>query len=329
MQKNRLANWLYQINAHDIPVNNWQFFRVLVNLALKKAGMKYSEEKLNDALGNIEEMYIGNGWYTDGHTHRCDYYISFAIHFYSLIYALVMRDEDKERSKEFINRAERFGKDFIYWFSENSEAVPYGRSLTYRFAQISFWSACLISGAKPFDYGVIKGIISRHMSDWAAAPICDNSGTLTTGYKYPNMHMTEWYNASGSPYWAFKAFAILMLPDNHLFWKVDPKPMPELEGIKFIPEARMLITRTESSVCMFVPGLQDDENFGYSEWKYSKFAYSTAFGFSVPRGMSSPAATAPDSMLAFELGGSVFAKNLIRECRISDSAIFMKTLKRQ
>lgn len=37
VQKENLANWLYQINEHTIPNNNWLFFRVLVNIALKNA----------------------------------------------------------------------------------------------------------------------------------------------------------------------------------------------------------------------------------------------------------------------------------------------------
>lgn len=31
-----------------------------------------------------------------------------------------------------------FVKQFIYWFDEEGEAIPFGRSLTYRFSQVSF-----------------------------------------------------------------------------------------------------------------------------------------------------------------------------------------------
>ena len=41
-EKQNLAAWLGQINAHTIPDCNWQFFRILVNLALKSVGMPYS-----------------------------------------------------------------------------------------------------------------------------------------------------------------------------------------------------------------------------------------------------------------------------------------------
>ena len=106
-----------------------------------------------------------------------------------------MGDEDAERCKIFKQRAYDFAQEFIYWFDDDGSSVPYGRSLVYRFAQVSFWSACLIADVKPFDYGVIKGIIVRHLNSWLDCPIFDRSGILTLGYKYPNLLMTEYYNA--------------------------------------------------------------------------------------------------------------------------------------
>lgn len=96
-----LSEWLYGINEYFVPTNNWQMFKVLVSCALKKVGRKYSIDNINAAFKTTEETYKGNGWYTDGHTQRRDYYVSFAIHFYCLIYAAVMGDEDFERCMIF------------------------------------------------------------------------------------------------------------------------------------------------------------------------------------------------------------------------------------
>ena len=65
-EKQNLAAWLGQINAHTIPDCNWQFFRILVNLALKSVGMPYSPELLEDGLCKIDSYYSGDGWSTDG-----------------------------------------------------------------------------------------------------------------------------------------------------------------------------------------------------------------------------------------------------------------------
>ena len=138
-EKANFTAWLWQINTHAVCDSNWRFFRVLVNIALKHLGEEYSEERLSEDLARFDDFYIGGGWYMDGPQHQKDYYISMAIHFYSLIYAMF---EDDEYAVKFRGRAELFAKDFIYWFADDGAALPYGRSLTYRFAQAAFWSAC-------------------------------------------------------------------------------------------------------------------------------------------------------------------------------------------
>ena len=80
-----------------------------------------------------------------------------------------------------------FAKQFLYWFDEDGAALPFGRSLTYRFAQVSFFSACLLCGIEPLPIGVMKGLIVRHMKYWLSLPVFDRNGILTIGYGYPNL----------------------------------------------------------------------------------------------------------------------------------------------
>ena len=86
-EKQNLAAWLNQINAHTIPDCNWQFFRILVNLALKSVGLPYSPELLEDGLAKIDSYYSGDGWSTDGASVQKDYYIPWAIQYYGLLYS--------------------------------------------------------------------------------------------------------------------------------------------------------------------------------------------------------------------------------------------------
>ena len=157
---------------------------MLVNVALMKLGRKYDAGKLEKYLQGVEEFYLGDGWYQDGDSGQKDYYVSFAIHFYCLFYARVMGEEDPERCRIYKERAMLFGKTFIYWFDEDGAALPFGRSLTYRFAQVSFWSACLMAGVYPYPVEVIKGLIVRHMQDWLKKPVFDRDHILTIGYAY-------------------------------------------------------------------------------------------------------------------------------------------------
>ena len=64
--KDHLADWLYQINLYSQADNNWHYFKVIVNLALKSVGKKWNPEEVKKAMDRYESFYLGNGWYSDG-----------------------------------------------------------------------------------------------------------------------------------------------------------------------------------------------------------------------------------------------------------------------
>ena len=59
----------------------------------------------------------------------------------------------------------------------------------------SFWSALAFADVDlpaPLTWGVVKGLQLRNIRYWAKQPGAYNSdGTLTIGYCYPNLNMTE------------------------------------------------------------------------------------------------------------------------------------------
>ncbi len=322
--KDNLADFLYTINEHTLPQCNWLLFAVLVNLALKSVDRRYSAEKLEEYLKTTESFYCGDGWYRDGDSNQKDYYISFAIHFYCLIYAKVAESEDAVRSELFKERAVIFAKQFIYWFDSTGEALPFGRSLTYRFSQVAFFSACLIAGIEPFSLGQMKGLIARHLENWLKRDIFDRDGILTIGYGYPNLIMAEAYNAPGSPYWAFKTFAFLMLPDEHPFWKTEAEPFPELEPLSSQPYADKLMYHYGNHATAYPVGIFSPGGHGQSVAKYGKFAYDTCFGFNVAKSSYGWYDNAPDSMLAFEIYGDCYVRRISLEAEIREKETWSK-----
>lgn len=320
-EKQNLNQWLLQINKYRSYDNNWRFFAVLVNAGLECVGGDYSQEAIDLGLEAIESYYLGDGWYSDGKNGCKDYYISFAIHFYSLIYAKTMQELDERRSRIYVERANLFAHDFIYWFDENGRAVPYGRSMTYRFAQAAFWSACVYAGVDTFPLGVLKGLLSRHIEDWMSAPVFDNGGVLSIGYRYQNLNMSEFYNAPGSPYWALKVFLLLALPDTHSFWTAEAMPMPDLQPIMTINKANMVVQRRACGVTVYPAGDYNPPGFVHMAEKYSKFAYSTKFGFSVPRSGRNLEEAASDSMLAFEVDGYIYVRCGVKKFKIENDEV--------
>ena len=303
-EKQNLARWLDQINHHQIPECNWQFFMILVNLALKKCGMPYDPENMARGLARIDSYYSGDGWSTDGASPQKDYYIPWAIQYYGVLYAKFAADTDPERAALYRSRAELFARQFIYWFDENGAALPYGRSLTYRFAQNCFWAACVWAGLEPFPLGVMKGLIVRNFNWWLDQKMFDRDGILTIGYCYPQMYMAERYNAPGSPYWGMKSFILLALPDS------QAEPMPALDALKPMPHANMLVARTKGRVTAYAAGVNEGHGHGQFPEKYAKFAYDTRFGFCASRSREVIYQAAPDSMLAFVIDDNVFVRKV-------------------
>ncbi len=318
-EKKNLVNWLIKINDVEHVDNNWNFFPVLVNISLKKLGEPYSQKVIDEKLEKIESFYRGDGWYSDGTRQRFEYYVAFALHFYSLLYAKIMEDDDPVRSKLFKERAMLFAKDYIYWFDEEGREVPFGRSLTYRFAHLAFWSACLYAGIEPLPLNVMKGIISRNLRWWMNMPIFDNAGIITVGYGYNQPHMVEEYTCFGSSNWCLKSFILLMLPENHPFWSAEEAPLPPLDSIHIIKPSSMVVQRINGYTCILPTG-QDGGMANHSDEKYSKFLYSSKYAFSISGSYASLDAAGVDNMLAFECKGHYFIRRKCMDYRVNDDA---------
>ena len=303
-QRQHLFDWLNQINLYDMPKNNWRFFRILVNIGFLKNGLPVDENRMREDMDLMESHYTADGWYFDYPTKR-DYYTLWGFHFYSLLYAAVMEKEDPERCVRIRERAALIAPRFACWFDREGRGLPYGRSLTYRFCQSSFWAAAAFAGVECSapDMGQMKHLLLNNLRFWLNRPIFDRGGALTVGYGYPNLCAAEGYNAQGSPYWALKTFWILALPEAHPFWQAEEKEYFPPE--RFLDEqVRLLLTRDPENrqVVAYTAGNHAWEHMHEDE-KYEKFAYSSQFAFSVAKEESALNRGAYDSMLAVRAEG--------------------------
>ncbi|KAL4891174.1 hypothetical protein BDV59DRAFT_194395 [Aspergillus ambiguus] len=326
--KTNLVNWLRQINDHIMPQNNWLWFRVFVNLALvKRLGVPRSEvqHQVEADLKTLDSFRTGGGWSSDGlwgdNRKQSDYYSgSFAIQFAQMLYVLFAGHDDEARAEEYRRLAKEFGAAFWRYFDQKGAAIPFGRSMTYRFAFAAFWSSVACAGVQlpsPFDEaGAIKGMLLRHLRWWSRHPdIFNSDGTLNIGFTYPNMYLSEAYNSPQSVYWCLKSFIVLLLPESHHFWSSAELSHP-LTGLSNLGSAeripispidvvwppRHILNSTPEHHFLLSSGQMTNNDHKARESKYGKFAYSSAFGFSVPTG-SLLHQLAPDSTLCVSHDG--------------------------
>ncbi len=305
-EQQQIYTWLNQINQSDGNVvdNNWRFFRLLVNSFFKKNQLDFRQQQMDHDIAEIESMYLGDGWYQDGHHNQRDYYIPMAMHYYGLFYATLFPTE--AQSKIYRERALKFAPYFLAWFSESGEALPFGRSLTYRFAQVAFFSAYAVAGlcdeADGLSHGEVKGIIKRHLDYWQNQEITVD-GILQVGYSYANLFMSESYNAVGSPYWAFKSFILLSLPQDHAFWQAPLQDLPKKKEKQDQPHAHMRFSRDkEGHVYALSAGQYATFEPKNNKEKYAKFLYSSSFGFNITNYDSASLENyAADSVLSLSL----------------------------
>lgn len=308
----RVRTYLGAINRLEIWDNNWRLFRVMVNIALERAGGPADRGRMSQDLDRIEQLSVSGGWYTDGPEGPCDFYNSFAFHFYGLLHAGLERQRDPVRAERALQRASSFSADFIHWFTARGDALPYGRSLTYRFAQAAFWGAyayaCVAGAAPAHGWGVVKGLVMRHLRWWMGQPILRGDGILEPGYAYATTSAVEDYISSSSPYWALKTFLPLALPADHPFWTSVEEPLPDLPRRRPQASPGLLLCRDaeHDHVWALAAGPRKAPDFRHGAEKYLKMCYSSHAGFGVPGAGSGLAWSAPDGNLLLSDDGVHF-----------------------
>ncbi|RYP10524.1 hypothetical protein DL765_008093 [Monosporascus sp. GIB2] len=248
-ERGNVENWLgNSINEKNMPNTNWLWFRVFANLGLKKNGGKFSQERLDADIEHLNTFYRGDGWSNDGPEgiHQMDYYSSsFAIHFLQLLYAKLAGEDEPARAEEFRKRAQVAALDLVHYYDNEGRSIPFGRSVGYRFAMVSFWGALAYAGVElpaPLTWGMVKGIVLRHLRWWQTQPdIWSSSGTLTIGYSYPNI----WPKTTTAPVAPYLGGHCMLLSSG----QACSYPMKGTHS------------------------------------KYGSFAYSSAYGYSVPPGL--------------------------------------------
>lgn len=306
-EKENVGNWLKAINMRQMPNTNWLWFRVFANLGLMKNGLKYDAEKMEKDLDHLDTFYRGDGWSNDGpdgYTQMDSYSGSFAIQYLQLLYAKLNGDKDPKRADTFRERARTFALDAIHYYDPQGRHITFGRSLTYRFAMAGFWSAVAFADLElpaPITWGVVKGLLLRNCRWWMSQKeMLSPQGTLTIGYSYPNQFISENYNSPGSPYWFMLSFVSLACPEAHPFWLAQEEALPStsLPSIKPLKQPLHIMVSKAGHTFLLSAGQMCHYPVRAGAAKYGKFAYSSAFAYSVPTGEYSIEAAGVDNTLA-------------------------------
>jgi len=287
--KDHTIAWLAQAYTTGVVDNNWHYFPVLVGHGLDAIGADRDPSIAQAHLDRIAEFDLGGGVFKDGPQGRVDYYNPFAFHTYALLHYRLGGDD------RFVAPAAEFARGFRSWFAADGAAVPYGRSMGYRFAQGSLWGALAAADVEAVPWGEAAGFSRRLLEWWWDKPILTPDHRLSVGYGYPNDALVEQYLTAGSPWWASKIFTGLLAPTDHPFWTAEPTELePEIVPL---PASKAVHIRDYDGDVMRLNGQDWREKMRGGKDTYARLAYSSLAGFS--RSVDGPGleAAAPDGAL--------------------------------
>ncbi|MFJ2739067.1 DUF2264 domain-containing protein [Streptomyces sp. NPDC087440] len=299
--RQRAVDWLLPALGPSPVNNNWWLFGLTVAGFLKDAGIETdrAQATIDTALARIEDWHLGDGWYSDGPHRAFDHYNAWALHFYPVLHAHLCGD--KALLDRYGPRLAAQLDSYTATFDANGAPLPYGRSLTYRFAAAAAPWLGALTGHTPLTPGATRRLASgtlRHFLDRGAT---DARGLLTLGWYDPYLPMIQSYSGPASPYWASKGFLGLLLPAGHPAWTAPEEPLPaeRADTVTLAAPPNLLIhsTAADGLVRLHNHGsnhVGDDEDPGYA-----RFAYSTRTG---------PSHETPDNHFSLDLDNAPTAR---------------------
>ncbi|MGW3665377.1 DUF2264 domain-containing protein [Streptomyces sp. NPDC005141] len=271
----RAAEWLGDaLTAEPWPCN-WELFPVTVGGFLQEIGYEpeASRAAIDRGLERIEQWYLGEGWYTDGHGRKFDYYNGWAMHLYPVLHAWLA--DDTRLLDLYAGRLEAHLGDYARLFGGDGAPMLQGRSLTYRFATTApLWLGAL-TGRTPLSPGETRRLASGALRYFLDRGAVDDKGLLTLGWRGPDEAFLQRYSGPASPYWAGKAFVGLLLPPDHEVWTAteEPGPTERADAVTSVGPPNWLLqsTRSDGLVRLHNHGSEDVRYDPY----YTRLAYST------------------------------------------------------
>lgn len=218
-------------NARNIrpAFNNWLLFGATVEAAFYAIGRPYDPMRLDYALRQMEQWYIGDGHYSDGPGFHWDYYNSLVIHpmLVDITRTMASSPEWAVWQEPIQTRAKRYAAILERSISPEGTFPPIGRSLAYRFGALQGLGQAALLGYLPEELtpGGVRAAMTAVITRMANAPgTFDANGWLRIGFCGQQPDIGEDYVSTGSLYLCAVGLLPLGLPANHDFWTLPAQP---------------------------------------------------------------------------------------------------------
>ena len=245
--KENLANALRKTRNIRAGFSNWLLFSAMVEAGLYVLGEDYDVMRVDFAIRQIEQWYVGDGFYMDGPRFQFDYYNSFVIQpMYATLVKLFRSHYDEKHQlysrdmsvgdkmeKFALPRLKRYARIQEMSIAPDGTFPPFGRSIVYRcgafqaLAQAAWWE-CLPGEVSPaMARRALTKVICKTLE---ADGTFNENGWLVIGLCGHQPNLAEPYITTASLYACTQVFLPLGLPADHPFW-ADPEEATTSEKI--------------------------------------------------------------------------------------------------
>jgi hypothetical protein len=211
--------------------SNWLLFTAMVEAGLARLGAPWDRTRVDYALRQHEQWYLGDGHYGDGPDFHWDYYNSFVIQPMLLDVLDAVGAEANQAwvamRAPVLARARRHAAIQERLIAPDGTFPAIGRSIAYRAGAFQLLAQIALRRALPEGVGPgqVRAALSAVLIRTLSAPSTfDANGWLRIGLAGHQPGVGERYISTGSLYLCATAFLPLGLPPDDPFWAQPPQP---------------------------------------------------------------------------------------------------------
>ncbi len=228
--REQVADRLAETRDRKPACNNWLLFAAAIEAALARLGRPWDRMRVDYAVRQHEQWYLGDGQYGDGPEFHWDYYNSFVIHPLLVDVLDALGDDDpgwqaiRTRQQARARRQAAVQERLI---APDGSFPPIGRSLAYRIGAFQLLAQMALrhdlpEGVSPAMVRCgLTAVIARQMN---LPGTFDAGGWLTIGFAGEQPEIGEGYITAGSIYLAACGLLPLGLANDDPFWSSPDEP---------------------------------------------------------------------------------------------------------
>ncbi|HWA26535.1 MAG TPA: DUF2264 domain-containing protein [Lacunisphaera sp.] len=283
-QRTLVLDYLGQLSTASSYDNNHYLFHLTPTPVLEANGRDGHRAHHTAMIERLLGMYRGDGWYLDGSNQSFDKYNAWGFHLYDQVIYRFDAPWRRQFGAQIEDSTRRFLSGYANLVGRDGGPIPWGRSLSYRFAELAALGWASWNGMNPLPPGEARRIASGVLRYFWEHGAQDPDGLLQVGFRDTNAAVAEFYNGPGTSYWAAQGLIALMIPATDPFWTAPEEPMPaDTDAHTIVIAGAQLVARTlpDGEARLYPVGQPFSR--AHDHWqrgvKYQQHAYSSALGW--------------------------------------------------